>query len=179
MFWLHPGSLGAILLLVLLSFSTQGLGSMRIAISSDEYDPLIDVLHAEVERRGHSLIYFGPKAGEKAHDWPEVTLQAVREIGEERVDEAIILCWTGTGCSIVANKVPGIRAALCIDAETAKGARIWNHANVLALSLRLISAPVLKEILSAWFDTPLSTDTWNLEQIERVRRLEDRPVSCK
>src|SRR5271170_440246 len=102
----------------------EGFGSMRIAISTDEYDPLIDVLHAEIEKRGHSILYFGPKANEKAHDWPEVTLQAICEREANRADEAIILCWTGTGCSIVANKVPGIRAALCIDAETAKGARI-------------------------------------------------------
>jgi ribose 5-phosphate isomerase B len=155
---------------------TGEFSPMRIAISSDEYDPLLDVLSAEIEKRGHSTLYFGPKSGEKAQDWPEVTLQAIREIEAKRADEAIILCWTGTGCSIVANKIPGIRAALCIDAETAKGARLWNHANVLALSLRLISAPVLKEILAAWFDTPLSTDAWNLQQIERVKRLEDRSM---
>jgi len=117
-------------------------------------------------------VYVGPRAGEKSIDWPDVTLRAMQQIKEGKADEGIVLCWTGTGCSIVANKVPGIRAALCSDAETAKGARIWNHANVLALSLRLTSAPVLKEILGAWFETLYSTDQWNLQQMEKLKTLE-------
>ena len=82
------------------------------------------------------------------------------------------MCWTGTGASLAANKVVGIRAALCHDAETAKGARIWNHANVLALSLRATPVPIAREILDAWFSTPFGTDEWNLKQIERIRRIE-------
>ena len=70
------------------------------------------------------------------------------------------------------NKVPGIRAALCHDAETAKGARLWNHANVLALSLRATPIPIAREILDAWFSTPVSTDEWNQKQIERIRSIE-------
>jgi ribose 5-phosphate isomerase B len=145
---------------------------MKIAISSDEYFPLIDSLIEDVKRRGHEAVYFGPSKDDKAQDWPLVTLQAVREIKEGRADQAIVLCWTGTGCSIVANKVPGIRAALCVDAETAKGAKTWNHANVLALSLRLTSPAILKEILTAWFDTPYSTDVWNLLQMKRLQQLD-------
>jgi ribose 5-phosphate isomerase B len=145
---------------------------MKIAISADEYSPLIEVLFKEVKQKGHDPVYFGPGPGEKPVDWPEVTVRAVQEIKEGRAEEAIVLCWTGTGCSIAANKIGGIRAALCVDAETAKGARIWNHANVLALSLRLTSPPVLKEILTAWFETPYSTDAWNLLQMERVRQIE-------
>ena len=135
---------------------------MKIVISSDEHLPLIDVLLDEVQRRGHEARFIGPG------DWPEVTRQAIEEIQQGRADEGIVLCWTGTGCSIVANKMPGIRAALCVDAETAKGARIWNHANVLALSLRLTSPTILKEILSSWFDTPFSTDAWNLQQVKQI-----------
>ncbi|HEX4840445.1 MAG TPA: RpiB/LacA/LacB family sugar-phosphate isomerase [Rhabdochlamydiaceae bacterium] len=145
---------------------------MKIVISSDEYFPLIDVLLEEVQKRGHEVHYVGPRAGEKSIDWPDVTLRAMQEIKEGKADEGIVLCWTGTGCSIVANKVPGIRAALCSDAETAKGARIWNHANVLALSLRLTSAPIVKEILGAWFETLYSTDEWNLQQMEKLKALE-------
>ena len=147
---------------------------MNIVVSSDEYFPLIDLLIEEVEKRGHEVRYLGPRQGEKSVDWPEVTLKAMEEIKHGRAEEGIVLCWTGTGSSIVANKVPGIRAALCGDAETAKGARIWNHANVLALSLRLISPAVMKEILEAWFQTPYSTDAWNLQQIESIHRLEKR-----
>ena len=145
---------------------------MIIVISSDEYSPLIDGLLEEVRERGHEVHYVGPRPGEKSIDWPEVTLKAMEEIKHGKADEGIVLCWTGTGCSIVANKIPGIRAALCGDAETAKGARIWNHANVLALSLRLVSPPVLKEILTAWFETPYSTDAWNLQQMERLKEIE-------
>ena len=145
---------------------------MKIVISSDEYFPLIDVLLEEVQNRGHEVHYLGPRQGEKSVDWPDVTLAAMQEIQQGKAQEGIVLCWTGTGCSIAANKVQGIRAALCSDAETAKGARIWNHANVLALSLRLTSSAVLKEILEAWFETSYSTDAWNLQQMETLKSLE-------
>ncbi len=148
---------------------------MKIAISSDEYLPLLDPLIEEVTKRGHEVVYFGPSSGEKPLDWPLVTLQAMEEMKKGRADEAIVLCWTGTGCALIANKIAGIRAALCADAETAKGARLWNHANVLALSLRTVSVPVLKEILTAWFETPYSSDAWNLQQIERVNKIEQAP----
>ena len=145
---------------------------MRIAVSTDERTHLVDALLVELEKRGHDVVYSGPAPGGAAMDWPDVTLEAVGKVRRGDVDEAIVLCWTGTGSSIVANKVPGIRAALCHDAETARGARVWNHANVLALSLRATPEPVLAEILDRWFDTPPSDDEWNLQQIERVRQIE-------
>lgn len=145
---------------------------MKIAVSTDERTHLVEVLLGELKKRGHAVIYFGPAEGGEPVDWPEVTLQAVEHVTEQQADEAIVMCWTGTGCSIVANKVSGIRAALCHDAETAKGARIWNHANVLALSLRATAAPVLTEILDRWFDTPYSEDDWNLKQMARLRQIE-------
>jgi ribose 5-phosphate isomerase B len=93
-------------------------------------------------------------------------------------DEGIVCCWTGTGASIAANKVPGIRAALVGDAETARGARIWNHANVLALSLRATPVPVMREILDAWFETSVlegeAQSVWNRQQIDRIKRLEEK-----
>ena len=145
---------------------------MTIALSTDERTHLIDFLQGELSSRGHEVLYFGPdKEGENA-DWPDVTLEAVTRVKQGEADEAIVLCWTGTGCSIAANKVNGIRAALCHDAETAKGARIWNHANVLALSLRATSEAVVKEILDAWFGTPYSDDDWNKEQMLKLQRIE-------
>ncbi len=145
---------------------------MKIAVSADERTHLVEVLLGELKKRGHEVVYFGPAEGGEPVDWPEVTLQAVEHVTEQQADEAIVMCWTGTGCSIVANKVSGIRAALCHDAETAKGARIWNHANVLALSLRATAEPVLTEILDRWFDTPYSEDDCNLKQMARVREIE-------
>jgi ribose 5-phosphate isomerase B len=145
---------------------------MKIAVSTDEHTHLVDVIREEVQARGHEIFYFGPEAGSGSVDWPDVTSEAVQCITEGKADEAIVMCWTGTGCSIAANKVKGIRAALCHDAETAKGARIWNHANVLALSLRATPEAVVKEILDAWFNTPYSDDAWNLKQMEKIRKLE-------
>ncbi len=149
---------------------------MRIAVSSDDHTPLVDAVIKEIEQRGHEALYFGPRAGEAAaaaHDWPLVTAQAAQRVADGRADEAVVLCWTGTGASLAANKVAGVRAALCHDAETARGARTWNHANVLALSLRATSVPIAREILAAWFSTPFSNDDWNRQQIERIRQLED------
>lgn len=147
---------------------------MKIAISSDEYCELVDVLQLECQKRGHVVFYHGPRKGDTAADWPAVTAEAARQVQSGEADEAIVLCYTGTGASIAANKLRGIRAALCIDPETAKGARIWNHANVLALSSRLITPVRAREILDAWFATEKSTDEWNRRQLARLAELEDR-----
>ena len=144
---------------------------MKIAVSADERTHLVDFVLEELKKRGHEVLYFGPEPGQDA-DWPLVTREVAERVARGEVDEGIVMCWTGTGASIAANKVPGVRAALCHDAETAKGARIWNHANVLALSLRATSEPIAKEILDAWFSTPYSDDEWNRTQIERIRQME-------
>jgi ribose 5-phosphate isomerase B len=93
-------------------------------------------------------------------------------VAEGTADQAIVCCWTGTGASIAANKVPGVRAALCTDAGTADGARRWNDANVLALSLRLTSGPLLREILDAWFTAEASEDAEDLANVAHVRSLD-------
>jgi ribose 5-phosphate isomerase B len=148
---------------------------MKITVSSDEHSPLVDAVIEEIEKRGHQVEYFGPRPNEpasEANDWPLVTAQAAARVADGRADEAVVMCWTGTGASLAANKVAGVRAALCHDAETARGARIWNHANVLALSLRATPIPIAREILEAWFSTPYSDDDWNLRQMARIRLLE-------
>ena len=148
---------------------------MKITVSSDEYAPLVEAVIEEIEKRGHSVEYFGPRAGEPssdANDWPLVTVEAVSRVASGEADEAVVMCWTGTGASLAANKVRGIRAALCHDAETARGARVWNRANVLALSLRATPLPVAREILDAWFSTPYSDDEWNLRQMARISAIE-------
>ncbi|MDV9178752.1 RpiB/LacA/LacB family sugar-phosphate isomerase, partial [Streptomyces sp. W16] len=97
---------------------------------------------------------------------------AAREVAAGTADEAVVCCWTGTGASIAANKVAGVRAALCTDAYTADGARRWNDANVLALGLRLTSEPLLREILDAWFAAEPSADADDRENVARVGRLD-------
>ena len=151
---------------------------MRTAVGSDEKSELTDALLAELEKRGHEVVAFGPVAGQEETDWPLVCGRVAEAVADGEADQGIVCCWTGTGASIAANKVTGIRAALVHDAETARGARIWNHANVLALSLRATPVPVMREILDAWFDTPVSEgeaqSAWNRQQIERIRRLEEK-----
>ena len=148
---------------------------MKVAVGSDEKTVLTEALVAELRARGHDLILFGPLAAEDSEvDWPLTSAKVAQAVADGRAAQGIVCCWTGTGATIAANKVRGVRAALCHDAETAKGARIWNHANVLAMSLRATSPAIAKEILDAWFSTPVSDDDWNLRQIARVQELDNK-----
>ncbi len=126
---------------------------MKLAIGSDEKNVFTDALIAELEQRGHTFTLFGPLAG--ADDqWPDVGQAVGAAVAAGEAEQGVVCCYTGTGVSIAANKVPGVRAALCGDAQTAEGARKWNHANVLALSLRATTIDIAREILTAWFATP-------------------------
>ena len=140
---------------------------MKLAIGSDERNHLTDVVMAEVQKRGHHVELFGPLADQKTY-WPQVARQVAEAVASGQADEGILFCWTGTGVSLAANKVPGIRAALCDDAETARGARLWNDANVLCLSIRRTSEVAAIEILERWFNTayqPNEEDNACLAQI--------------
>ncbi|GAA4206794.1 RpiB/LacA/LacB family sugar-phosphate isomerase [Actinocatenispora rupis] len=123
---------------------------MRIAVAADSPDGIAAVLVDELTRRGHQVRPYGALRADDRADWAWCAEAAARDVADGRADQAVVCCWTGTGASIAANKVPGVRAALCADAYTADGARRWNDANVLALSLRVVSAPLLGEILDAW-----------------------------
>lgn len=125
---------------------------LTIVVGADERLHIVDVVLDRLAALGYPATYIGPKAGETA-PWPQVARQVAEAVARGDFDEGILLCWTGTGVSIAANKVPGIRAALCVDAQTARGARLWNDANVLCLSMRLTSDVVAGEILEAWFGT--------------------------
>ena len=124
----------------------------------------------ELRERGHELTTHGALRDDERDDWAWASEAAARDVVEGRVDHAVVACWTGTGASIAANKVPGARAALCADAETARGARKWNDANVLALSLRTTSEAVLEEILDGWFGGEPSADS---EDVANVRHLDE------
>ena len=119
-------------------------------MASDERTGVADAVVEELRRRGHEPLLHGALAEGERDDWAWASEAAARDVAEGRADQGIVCCWTGTGASIAANKVEGIRAALCVDAATAEGARRWNDANVLALSLRSTSAAELAEILDAW-----------------------------
>jgi ribose 5-phosphate isomerase B len=146
---------------------------MKIAIGSDEKTLLTDFVVEELKKKGHEVLFFGPLSSDnREKDWPDISSKAAKAVASGQAQEGVIFCWTGTGASIAANKVSGIRAALCSDAETARGARTWNHANILVLSLRTTSLPLAQEILKAWFSTPYSNDEWNIQQIRRVAELD-------
>ncbi len=144
---------------------------MKLALGSDEQTHLTDWVIEDLERRGHSVTIFG-RLGDVDLKWPSVAREVAEAVASGRADQGILFCWTGTGVSIAANKVPGVRAALCQDAETARGARLWNRANVLCLSLRAVSEPIAKEILDVWFATPLGTDPSDVDCVEEVSRIE-------
>lgn len=130
---------------------------MRIAFASDERYPVHAEILAELRRRGHDVVGFGvidTGHGAPAEaPWAEMAEAAALAVASGACDEAIVACWTGTGASIAANKVTSVRAALCTDPQTAAAARVWNHANALCLSNRLLSGDLAREILAAWFDT--------------------------
>jgi ribose 5-phosphate isomerase B len=125
---------------------------MRISVAADERTGVAEAVVEELRRRGHEPVLHGALADGERDDWAWASEAAARDVAEGRAEQAVVACWTGTGASIAANKVPGIRAALCADSETARGARKWNDANVLALSLRTTSEALLEEILDGWFD---------------------------
>ena len=141
---------------------------MRIALGSDERTHLTDFLAEELQRRGHGVVLVGPPAGDDA-EWADVAARLARTVSDGANDQGVLCCWTGTGVSIVANKVPGIRAALCADAETARGARRWNDANVLCLSLRATSETIAQEILDAWFEAkPDASEAKNIAKLNAL-----------
>jgi ribose 5-phosphate isomerase B len=145
---------------------------MRISVAADELTGVAADLPAELRRRGHEPLLHGAYADGERPDWAWASELAARDVAEGRAEQAIVACWTGTGASIAANKVPGIRAALCADAKTAEGARRWNDANVLALSLRRTSSPELEEILDAWFASSSSAEVSDAENVAHLREIE-------
>jgi ribose 5-phosphate isomerase B len=147
---------------------------VKVSVASDMDTPVARALLDELRKRGHEPIPHGALAEGERDDWAWACERAARDVVEGAAEQGIVCCWTGTGASIAANKVAGVRAALCADAETARGARTWNDANVLALSLRSTSQPVLEEILDGWFATPASDDPADRANIDHVGELDSQ-----
>lgn len=147
---------------------------MRIAVAADELTGVAQGLAGEVRRRGHELLPHGALSEGERDDWAWASEAAARDVVAGRATQAIVCCWTGTGASIAANKVPGARAALCADAASAAGARRWNDANVLALSLRSTSHAELEEILDAWFAAAPSDEPEDRANVAHLVEIERR-----
>lgn len=144
---------------------------MRISVAADSLDGVAEKVVLELRERGHDVITHGALNDGERDDWAWAAEAAARDVAEGRAEQAVVCCWTGTGASIAANKVPGVRAALCTDAYTADAARKWNDANALALSLRLTSDVLLTEILDAWLSSPASADPVDLANIAHVNEI--------
>lgn len=141
---------------------------MRVSVATDERTGVAGAVVGALRERGHELVTHGALEAGERDDWAWASEAAARDVAEGRADQAVVACWTGTGASIAANKVPGARAALCADAETARGARRWNDANVLALSLRTTSEAVLDEVLDAWFSAEPSAEAEDVANVEHL-----------
>ena len=145
---------------------------MRISVAADERVGIADTVLEELRKRGHEPLPHGALNDSERDDWAWASESAARDVAEGRAEQGIVCCWTGTGASIAANKVRGVRAALCVDAQTAEGARRWNDANVLALSLRATSEAELTEILDAWFAAEQSPDPDDRSNVEHLAELD-------
>ena len=162
---------------------------MRVSVSADELVGVARVIVEELRRRGHEPVAHGALTEEERNDWAWASEAAARDVAEGRADQGIVCCWTGTGASIAANKVSGVRAALCLDADSAAGERLpqlpveaggadllgarkWNDANVLALSLRGTSDAELDEILNAWFEAQPSADRQDRANVDHLSEIE-------
>jgi ribose 5-phosphate isomerase B len=147
---------------------------MKIAVAADERVGVAEAVVEELRRRGHEPIAHGALADGERDDWAWASEAAARDVAEGRAEQAVVCCWTGTGASIAANKVNGVRAALCLDAQTAEGARKWNDANALALSLRATSEAELAEILDAWFGGEASSEAEDAANVEHLSEIEGK-----
>ena len=141
---------------------------MRVALGSDQSTELSSALERDLRSRGYDVMLCGALEPGADDAWPNVGRRVAEAVAGGDCATGIVCCWTGTGVSIAANKVAGVRAALCGDAETAAGARTWNDANVLALSLRSTAIPVAKAMLDAWFSTQPTDDPVYRPMIERI-----------
>ena len=145
---------------------------MRIALGSDMEGELPCVIERWLEAHGHEVTRYGallPAATQAERAWTSVGRAVGEAVAAGTAVYGVLCCWTGTGVSIAANKVPGVRAALCSDPQTAAGAREWNDAKVLCISLRATSCPLSEELLEAWFSASPTPEPEYRAMIEELR----------
>ncbi|MEU4161993.1 RpiB/LacA/LacB family sugar-phosphate isomerase [Actinoplanes sp. NPDC026670] len=136
---------------------------MRIAFASDDENETTRAVTTALTEGGHEVIRPDATAS-----WPDLGRFVGRAVVDGRADYGVVMCWTGTGTAIAANKVPGVRAALAWDPWIARGARLWNDANVLAMSLKRLAPDVAVEVLRAFLETsgPDPDEAANIAAIE-------------
>jgi ribose 5-phosphate isomerase B len=140
---------------------------MRIVVGADDDGAVVDAVVDELQSRGHDVTVL------ERDQWPEVARKVGEAVGSGEADQGMVFCWTGTGTAMAANKVPGVRAALVWDPWIAEGARRWNDANVLVMSLKRTAPETAREILDAWFAVE-APDADEADNIARLAELERR-----
>ena len=140
---------------------------MKIVVGADDEGPVADAVVDELRARGHDVTVLDRE------QWPDVARRVAESVAAGDVDQGMLFCWTGTGTSMAANKVPGVRAALAWDPWIAEGARRWNDANVLVMSLKRTEPETAKEILDAWLAVE-DPDPDEAANIARLRELDVR-----
>jgi ribose 5-phosphate isomerase B len=129
---------------------------MRVAIGADHAGFLLkEHFKTTLERLGHSVEDYGTNS-EESVDYPPICMSVGRAVAEGHADRGVVLGGSGQGEQIAANKVPGVRAALCNDLFTARLSREHNDANVLAMGGRIVAFGLADEILALWLDTPFA-----------------------
>ncbi|MFN4046127.1 MAG: RpiB/LacA/LacB family sugar-phosphate isomerase [Acidilobaceae archaeon] len=147
----------------------SSLAGKRVVVGSDDVYPAARFAVEYLRRKGFEVAPLGSVKTGKPEPWPRVAIEAASMVARGDADWGILVCYTGTGVSIAANKVRGVRAALCSDAQTARGARLWNDANILAMSGRLVTEEVAKEIIEAW----LSVENIDPSEEDNIRFLKE------
>ena len=137
---------------------------MRISLGADDGAPVVDAVIEDLRGRGHEVRVYEPE------QWPEVALKVAQDVAQGQADQGVLFCWTGTGTSMAANKVRGVRAALAWEPWIAEGARLWNDANVLVMSLKRISPETALAILEAWFkvEAPDESEAANIARLAEI-----------
>lgn len=135
---------------------------MKIALSSDEWHPIHSHLRDWLTGQNHTIVPFGSFVSQADESWVDATSQAAKAVADGTCEQGIVCCWSGTGASISANKIKGIRAALCWDEETVRLATTWNHPNVLVLPNRILTPELVDKMLTAWF-TPYDPEIGRTE----------------
>lgn len=134
---------------------------------------LKDELKALVEGLGHQVVDLGCTCGDSV-DYPDYALEVCEHIVSGQVDKGILICGTGIGMSIAANKVPGIRCALVQDTFSAKATREHNDTNVLAIGERVVGPGLAADIVKIWLETEFSNGERHVNRVNKLKAIEDK-----
>jgi ribose 5-phosphate isomerase B len=145
----------------------------RVVVGSDDLYPCAREAVEYLKSKGFEVLTEGALKTGRPEPWPIVAHEVALYVSRGLVDFGVLVCYTGTGVSIVANKLPGVRAALCNDPETARGARLWNDANILAMSGRLVTEILAREIIDAWLSIK-QPDPSEQENIAKLREIDEK-----